>query len=299
MRVFISWAKDERSRVMATALHDWLPDLIQSLDPWTSTTDIGAGVRWSREMAEALSRAKIGILCVTPANQREPWLLFEAGALAKTLDNTFVCPYLIDMQPADLASGPLTQFQAKTATREGTFDLVSTINSALGPAALSKERLARLFEHCWPALETRLADLAPASGPAHKTPGEMMVEILETVRSLARRGHPHPASPDEHRSRLDHSHSVSQILDTLAHSGQLNAARSVRLRRELARLPPRDLESVHRLVHRSVLEGGTHDDAYHGVLSLVAPLEGEDANVDEAQPAAAGVPVKARRRKRA
>ena len=32
-------------------------------------------------------------------NTQEPWLLFETGALSKTIDSTFVCPYLIDLAP--------------------------------------------------------------------------------------------------------------------------------------------------------------------------------------------------------
>jgi hypothetical protein len=46
MRVFISWSQ-ERSRIVARALYDWLPAIIQSLEPWMSSADIGAGVQWS------------------------------------------------------------------------------------------------------------------------------------------------------------------------------------------------------------------------------------------------------------
>ena len=110
----------------------------------------------------------------TADNQSEPWLLFEAGALAKTLQNTFVCPYLIHMRPSDLAPGPLTQFQAKTADREGTFELVSTINGALGAEALSADWLRRLFERSWPALDAKLTALPPARSNAHRDPTEMI-----------------------------------------------------------------------------------------------------------------------------
>ena len=112
MQVFISWAK-ESSRSVAEALQDWIPDVIQSIKPWMSSADIGAGARWSHQVAEALAGSRIAILCVTPDNQKQPWLLFEAGALAKTLRETYVCPYLIHMRASDLVPGPLTQFQAK------------------------------------------------------------------------------------------------------------------------------------------------------------------------------------------
>jgi TIR domain len=198
MRVFISWSK-EPSRTVADALRDWLPDVIQSLDPWMSSADIGAGARWSAKIAETLASTKIGILCVTPDNQREPWLLFEAGALAKTLEDTFVCPYLIQMRAADLAPGPLTQFQAKLADQDGTYDLLSTVNAALGSEALPSDRLRRLFERSWPHLEARLKTLPTSPQSTHRTPEEVLTEILETVRSLARRlpTPSPPASPEQ------------------------------------------------------------------------------------------------------
>jgi hypothetical protein len=152
-----------------------------------SSTDIGAGARWSAEIAEALSSASIGIICVTPENQREPWLLFEAGALAKTLKDTFVCPYLINMRPSDLTPGPLTQFQSKVANKAGTFELVSTVNRALGSSGLPMERLYRTFERSWPDLEAKLNSLPPSHVSVQRSAEEMITEVLETVRSLARR----------------------------------------------------------------------------------------------------------------
>src|SRR5215470_12920914 len=88
--VFLSWSKD-RSKAVAQALSEWLPDVIQEIQPWISTS-IPAGARWGKDIAAALATIKLGIICVTYENQHEPWLLFEAGALAKTLDdNTYVC----------------------------------------------------------------------------------------------------------------------------------------------------------------------------------------------------------------
>ena len=116
----------------------------------------------------------------------------------------------------------------------------------------------------------------------------MLVEILETVRSLARRMPAQAVSRFEQRSRLDHSKAVSQILDMLAHSGHLNAERSIQIRRQLARLPPRDLESVRRLVQQSTSEGGAMpDDAFLSVWNLMAaPAPADDPS--SAPPAASG-----------
>jgi hypothetical protein len=263
MRVFISWAKDP-SRVVADALRDWLPDVIQSLEPWVSSADVGAGARWSAEIAQALTKARIGIICVTADNQREPWLLFEAGALAKTLEDTFVCPYLIQMRPSDLAPGPLTQFQAKTANKDGTFDLISTINGALGSEALSAERLRRLFERCWPDLDEKLSALPAAGAVVQRDPAEIMSEVLETVRSLARRiPEPPPEPSPEEKAREKRRTKEFMIRRNLFLHGRPDPAIDMKLRQRLRKMPDDELDALFSAVpglrrdegSREVLEG--------------------------------------------
>jgi len=285
MRVFISWAK-EPSRVVANALRDWLPDVIQSLEPWVSSSDVGAGARWSGEIAQALSKARIGIICVTAENQREPWLLFEAGALAKTLEDTFVCPYLIQMRPPDLAPGPLTQFQAKIANRDGTLDLVSTINRALGSEALPAERLLRLFDRSWPDLDAKLSALPPAGAVAQRDPSEMMSEVLETVRSLARRiPEPPPERSPEEIAREERRMKEFHIRRTLFRQGRPEPELDTKLRSRLRRLPDGELDAL----FRTVRDPRRHDLAREGFQSLLATLLDAPTTKTEAAPIAAEV----------
>ncbi len=92
--VFISWS-GERSRRAAEALYEWLPIVLQSARPWMSNTDIDKGSRGLEEVGKALEGMKVGIICLTPENLTAEWILFEAGALSKTLDaKTRVCTYL-------------------------------------------------------------------------------------------------------------------------------------------------------------------------------------------------------------
>ena len=137
--------------------------MVQSLDPWFSSKDIDSGRRWNSEIAGQLSETKFGILCITPENQTAPWILFEAGALAKTLDiDTYVCPYLIKIEKSQLIQGPLISFQAKEANKNETWDLVVTLNNAV---KANKERgvdeagLKPLFDFFWPQLEAVINDL--------------------------------------------------------------------------------------------------------------------------------------------
>lgn len=184
MRVFISWS-GEKSKAVAIALRDFLPDVIQSVEPWMSDRDIDAGQRWAHELADNLQETKFGILCLTRDNLVAPWILFEAGALSKTLEKTHVCPYYIEIEPADIPSGPLTHFHGKSADKAGTKDLITTINKALDDTKLPEDRLDRSFDRCWPELEKKLADLPKENAEAadKRSTDEMVREILEIVRA--------------------------------------------------------------------------------------------------------------------
>ena len=50
MKVFLSWS-GELSHKVALAFREWLPNVIQSIEPYVSSEDIDKGARWSAEMA--------------------------------------------------------------------------------------------------------------------------------------------------------------------------------------------------------------------------------------------------------
>ena len=105
MKIFISWSK-QKSHEMAIVFRDWLPSVIQSLEPFVSSEEIDKGTRWNNEIAQELETCSFGILCVTDENLEESWLMFEAGALSKKIKNSFVCPILLGIQRSDV-KGPL------------------------------------------------------------------------------------------------------------------------------------------------------------------------------------------------
>ena len=187
MNIFLSWS-GEQSRLAAEAVQDWLPLVINAVKPWHSREDIGAGKRWSHEIQLKLEQTKFGILFITPSNLSKPWIMFEAGALAKSLEDTYVCPYLLNLKTTDIPGGPLAQFQAKVADREGTWQLVQTINSAIKDDPIPEKQLEKAFEKWWPELQEKLENLPddPASLPVERNPNEMTEEILTIVRRLDR-----------------------------------------------------------------------------------------------------------------
>jgi hypothetical protein len=194
MKVFISWS-GARSKVVANRLRTWLPDVIQGVKPWMSAMDIDAGARWGQRVQGELQESRFGIICLTRTNQNAPWVLFETGALAKSIEDTFVCPYLVDLEPAELLPGPLTQFQAKRANEEDTLALVRSINRAQNDA-LPNDQLERTFSKWWPDLARELQSLPEESGPttSPRPVSDMVEEILVAVRDL-RRSIPEDAFP--------------------------------------------------------------------------------------------------------
>jgi hypothetical protein len=201
MKVFISWS-GERSKLVANALREWIPDILPPVQPWMSASDIGAGVRWNREIDRELEETLFGIVCLTKENQTAPWVMFEAGALAKTVEETYVCPYLIGLDKAHVLNGPLSQFQAKRADEKGTLELLSTMNLALKEEALPEARLNRTFRRAWPDLEKILDALPeqPDIGKPERTTQDMVVEVLELVRGLSRQAASDEAVVGSYRS---------------------------------------------------------------------------------------------------
>lgn len=198
MKVFITWS-GTKSKEVARALREWIPDVLNNSKTWMSEVDIGAGERWSSAIASELEVSKCGILCLTKSNISEPWILFESGALAKSLKDTFVCPYLIDLEPSDIPEGPLAQFQAKRANQDDTLQLLQTLNVALGDAGVPEDRLLRNFDRCWPDLERKLkaAGHREEPQPSERSVEDMVADILEIVRGLSLRTRSTEDSPPE------------------------------------------------------------------------------------------------------
>ena len=187
MKVFISWS-GEKSREVAVALREWLPLVMNSVEPFVSSKDIYAGTRWQLEIAAQLGSTNFGIVCVTADNQKSPWLNFESGALAKAVESSRVVPLAIDLKPSDIEL-PLGQFQGQPASELGVGEILNSINET-ATQPLDGTLLKRALAKWWPDLKIELdrieADTrfrAPRAG-AHRTDRELLEETLQTVRSL-------------------------------------------------------------------------------------------------------------------
>ncbi|MES2692037.1 MAG: toll-Interleukin receptor [Verrucomicrobiota bacterium] len=188
MKVFLSQS-GPRARAVAELLNEWLPNVIQSLQPWYSV-DIGKGTQWLAEVSSQLNEAAAGIVCVTKQNRVAPWIMFEAGALAKGLSANRVCTLVIDLEKTDLGH-PLTMFQATAVEKDDMWRLVKDLNSFQPKESqVAENRVRAAFEKFWGDFTTRFEAILKAhpeklTGPV-KTDSQMIGETLEAVRDMQR-----------------------------------------------------------------------------------------------------------------
>lgn len=192
---------------MAKAFKEWLPLVIQSINPYVSSEDIDKGSRWSSDIAKELEECSFGIICVTKDNLEEPWLMFEAGALSKKMDESFVCPLLLGVKRSDIM-GPLAQFQSAIFDKNDIYKLLTTINNSCQDGAIRQEVLERSFETYWPELEKKLRIIEKAPLEKQETSStpqkdEILEELLELSRRIQRNlSNPAAILPSDYLDRV-------------------------------------------------------------------------------------------------
>jgi hypothetical protein len=189
VKVFISWSKDT-SKNIGEVFRNWLPDVLQFVQPYFTPSDIEKGQRWSTEIANILAACEYGLFCITAENQHEPWLIFEAGAISKHTGSGRVCPFLFGLEPSQL-TGPLLQFQAIPYSKEEVKKFILSLNKSAGEREIPEATVTRSFERCWPELDEKIT--AILSGPHKKKANskrsveDMAEETLNLVRALSKR----------------------------------------------------------------------------------------------------------------
>ena len=189
MNVFICWS-GEKSKQIAFALRTWLPCVIQGIRPWMSEEDINKGAKWATELGEQLEATSFGVVCLTPDNLANGWLLYETGALSKKLKESFVVPYLFNITPSQV-TGPFALFQMAETKQADTYRLIASINDAIGEDRLTNDQLNSSFEKWWPDLNRTLQEVdktRQVSGIAEvkRTDRDLLEEILTRIREIPR-----------------------------------------------------------------------------------------------------------------
>jgi hypothetical protein len=192
MKIFVSWSGED-SRVAAELFRSWIPNVLQEVEAWVSSQDISKGEKWSAGLWESLSEIEFGVLMVTAANHAAPWILFEAGALSKTVRSR-VIPILCNVDRVALGNSPLSQFQNALPKKEDIWQVVEAINSAC-TRSLEPQRLRSTFEKWWPDFETAFSSISFLEPSAPKATGhkadaarlDNIEKVLEVIMSQLQR----------------------------------------------------------------------------------------------------------------
>jgi hypothetical protein len=187
MKVFISWSGPQ-TRAIGDILRQWMPSVLQAAKPYFSPDDVSKGARWSAEIAKELETSQVGLLLLTRDNQTAPWLIFEAGALAKNLDRSKVCPILFgDLTPSDI-EGPLVQFQGASFSKEEMKRVMRMVNAELKDQSLGDAVFDTVFDKWWPdlqsAIDKALKDHASANVKQSRSERDILNEVLSLTRQL-------------------------------------------------------------------------------------------------------------------
>lgn len=189
MKVFLSWS-GKKSHEVAKLLQEWIACVIQSSDPWLSSNNIDAGSVWFSEIQNQLADTSIGIICLTNENKDKPWILFEAGALAKGISNNKVVVLLCDLSSSDIQP-PLSQFNCITPDQQGMKRLFQAINSHSSSEFLKPAVLDTTFEVFWEKFKDRLEKSISINEKSTKSPvrsdSDILKEILTSTRGLSHR----------------------------------------------------------------------------------------------------------------
>lgn len=209
MKIFVSWSGD-LSRKIAEVLKKWIPCLLQSVEVFFSPEDIEKGDNWDRTISTQLSECKYGIICLTSENTSAPWINFEAGAIAKTLDSR-VAALMIDIKPSDMR-GPISRYQATKLEKDDFYQLILSINKTL-EVPLDDKILENAFKAMWPALETDVNHItsqfatsnnkqkkSAVSEPAENAPIEEILQLLRKQNSIL--SSPENLLPVEYMERI-------------------------------------------------------------------------------------------------
>lgn len=187
MKLFVSWSQDI-SRQIAQDFREWLPLVNQTIEPFMSEEDTDKGAHWSSTIRRELEQSAFGIIILTAENIDSTWLHFEAGAIAKSVEEGRVVPILFGLKHSDVQQ-PLSMFQSALFEKDDIFRVVKSINVAAGANAREERQLITVFDSFWPrlneAVQPKLVKLH-STLPRHQQKTLEQDRILEELLLLGR-----------------------------------------------------------------------------------------------------------------
>lgn len=126
--IFLSWSK-ELSLKLAKRTASLLEDVFETDDIfWISTKGIENGEFISSSIKEGLNKCDNAILFLTIDNINNPWINFEAGAIAYKSSNAHIWPFAFNLDlNGDFSYSPFASRQATKFNKEDILKLLNAI----------------------------------------------------------------------------------------------------------------------------------------------------------------------------
>lgn len=183
MKVFLSWS-GEVAKEIGKEFKNWLPSVLQAVDPYFTPDDIDKGSRWASEISQKLQECEFGIFFLTKDNLSSIWMHFEAGAISKGYQTSRIYSILFGIDNSEV-KGPFTQYQSTIFSREEIFKLVKSINDELNTGKLSETVLKIVFDKFWPDLKNKITDILKKKKVSNKNVRSTR-DLLEEILSISR-----------------------------------------------------------------------------------------------------------------
>lgn len=193
MKVFVSWSGD-LSKKIAQELKKWIPCIIQSVEVFYSAEDIEKGENWDSKISAELSECSYGIICLTSDNTNAPWIHFEAGAIAKSLDSR-VSALMINIKTSHI-QGPLKRYQATKFEKDDFYQLIDSINKAT-ECPLPKDVIETAFEAIWDKMFLSMNEIISNHKPLKSGKEVFKEDPIEEILQLLRKQNVLLSSPDQ------------------------------------------------------------------------------------------------------
>lgn len=220
VKIFISWS-GPREQAVAEALQAALPDLcVADVEVFVSSQSISKGANGVAVIEANLDSSAFGVVLVSKANQTAPWLNYEGGWLASTLDRP-VATVCLDLLPSDI-TGPLAPRQAtRFEDAEDMAKLLRQIVEAANPA-MKDRAFKTLLGAVWPSIKSSWIPAAAKAPPAPaRDERDMLAELVDRVRRIDERGQ--NASPRS-VGRLDDKHQSWEMFDRSLSRGRIQSS---------------------------------------------------------------------------
>ena len=164
-----------------------------------SSESIDKRTKRASSIVTELDGSSVGIVVLTLENMKDPWIYFEAGALANAVGGVKLFPLICGLKPSDIGT-PLSQFQFTVFNREDVLKLLRNVNECAGDDALPSGRLEKmhdaLWDDLWSVVEPVIVSSDSKNAAGQNKPGDETLRILEELLALSRQQSRILLSPD-------------------------------------------------------------------------------------------------------